>query len=167
MASSLFQGVAVEAPIVPDFENWVAYSTDRFLIKTPVKPLSTNEIFTDPVTSELRRYGIHIAERSGGFIFMITVIDFPEGMKTSKGLIIEGLKNGMITAKQSNRLIADRMLQFKGYEAEEIQIENPEELAYHRLFFVGDVLYMLSEIGPKNRFNPAEFEHFVNSFQVK
>lgn len=162
----MFVDYPLNSPVKPDFSLWQDYKAARFSIRTPTFPQKADQTVVDPQTKETREYHIYLAERFDTTIFMVTLIDFPYGIKTSKELVMEGMKESLVKANPSNVIAEETRDQFLGHPSLSFTIDSKEKYAKYRVFFVDDTLYMLGEIAKRERFNLGEFDYFVEHFKL-
>lgn len=155
--------------VVKPFEEWKEFKSEhkRFNVQFPVLPQHATESIPVPNTGEIRKYDMYVSEKNNGSIFMVSLITYPKGDDlTMNEIIMDTVIKEMLSANSANNLKSQKDLVFLNYHARDFTIENPTAIIETREFMIGSTLYMLSYIAKKEFYDKAEFQYFIDSFEI-
>lgn len=151
------------------FEDWRQFVSDhkKFKVLMPNMPHHATESLNDPKTQDKRIYDIYVSEKSNGTIFMISLITYPEDKETSDpAKLLKSIVDEMIASNPNNKLLSSRELSYLNNKAVDFSVENADVHMDSRAFVKGNTLYVLSYIAKIGDYNPSEYEHFIDSFNL-
>lgn len=150
------------------FSDWHDFKapSGKFNVRLPVLPQHATQTIVDPKTKLPRFYDMYVAQGNNGTIFMVSLIKFPEGFKESPEFLQKTIVSDMVASNPQNQLKNMKISQFQKQQALDFTIENSEMTVAGKTFMKGPILYLLSGIFNKEAFEPAEYDFFINSFDL-
>jgi hypothetical protein len=154
---------------VPSFADWREFSAQsgKFKVFLPAAPQYVKESVNIPNTDKKRKYEMYVAQKVNGTIFMINLITYPTEVDTSnKNQILRDIINEMVEANTGNQLTELQDTIYQQHPALDFHIVNQELNIQGKAFMIEKTLYLLAYIAKEMDFTRAEYDHFIDSFQI-
>lgn len=154
---------------VSPFAEWREFTsqTSHFKVSLPMPPQYAEENVSLPDTNLKRHYEMYVSEKLNGSIFMVSLITYPEGYHLSdENQTLHDLVTEMMQRKADNRLQESEDTFYRGHTALDFFITNDAFDLKGKTFIIDKTIYLLSYIARRNDFTLAEYDHFIDSFQL-
>lgn len=163
-----FSGQIAEATSDPSlFADWQEFTpqSQKFKVQLPSKPQYAKDVVAIPDSDKKRYYEIFASEKIDGTLFMISLITYPPELDTTNTRsMLQAIVEELMHSKKDNRLKEVSESLYQMHETLDFNLESKEFEIEGKTFMVDKTLYVLTYIAKKSDFNPAEFNHFVDSF---
>lgn len=149
------------------FADWQIYRnpSNQFQVSLPAIAQNAKQTLTDPKTKQTRQYDMYVAQKSNGTVYMVSLIRFP-GTKESPEILQKTVVNDLMAANPVNQLKNMQIGDFNQFKTLDFSIQNNSMLIDGRTFMDGDTLYLLTAVFPAGLQQPADYEHFIQSFEL-
>jgi hypothetical protein len=154
---------------VQSFSDWQTFNSQQghFKVDFPTLPQHMTESVPDIVTKGTRKYEMYIAQKADGSSFMVSLITYSKQLDADEGKLIQDkLIDEWVNGNPKNVLKESTEMDFAGHAARQFTIENDQANIESRVFLENNTLYLLTYLAQKEYFNKADYDHFVNSFQL-
>jgi hypothetical protein len=152
--------------VVP-FADWREFisTASGFKVSVPDYPQQASQAVPIPNTNKKRKYKMYASEKVDGTVFMISVITYPSVADLSPpAVVVEELISEMVGKNPNNHLEKITHTTFKGHEAVDFVIQNPERKVDGKVVVIGKVLYLLTYIAKNQNFSEDDYKHFIETF---
>ena len=152
-----------------NFNSWQSFKprSGLFKVMLPHPPQYAKDLVPIPGSDQMRRYDMYASEKIDGTLFLISVITYPTEAEASESAeILKQIVEELMRSKPDNHLSNKKESRFKSYPALDFTIANQGFRVEGKVFMVGKAVYVLSYITRKDGFNKAEFQHFIDSFEL-
>jgi hypothetical protein len=162
----------IATPPSSDAENFATWQefipqSKLFKVLLPHPPQYAKDLISVPNSDIKRRYDMYASEKIDGTLFLISVITYPEDVDTSfPNDILKQTVDELMKNNPDNRLTKLKDNFFKDHQGTDFSIENREFHVEGKAMMLGKRLYLLSYVTRLNDFDPIEFQHFVDSFEL-
>lgn len=153
-----------------DNSEWKEFNstTGQFKATFPTYPTheTENQEITDNVVLKMDSYTSVVADNTS---YAINFATYPLGIDVSDAeTSLEGGINGIVAAYTGNKLIFSDFTVFSGHKAINYLIENKNEGIFlkGKNILAGQTLYQLMVAYPNGSYNDADYNKFINSFQL-
>jgi hypothetical protein len=151
------------------FSTWKEFvpRSKLFKVLLPSQPQYAKDIVDIPGTDQKRRYDMYASEKIDGTLFLISVITYPPEFDTSfTEDIIKQTIDELKRSKPDNKLTKLRDNAFKAQRSFDFSLDSGEFHVEGKAFMVDKIVYVLSYITRINDFDPTEYQHFIDSFEL-
>lgn len=152
-----------------DFSTWQDFipRSGLFKVLLPHTPQYAKDLVSIPDSDKKRRYDMYASEKIDGTLFLISVITYPSEVDTKNSHeILNQTVNELMQSNVDNRLISRKEIQFEKYPAVDFSMNNRDFHVQGRAILVDKIVYVVSYITRKNDFDPVEYQHFIDSFEL-
>lgn len=154
---------------IDPFGGWREFNAQsgHFRVLFPMPPQYAKEANLIPGTDKKRLYEMYVSEKMDGAILMINLITYPPEVDTSDvSRMLRDTVDEMVATNPQNELqnITDKS--FQGHQAVNFNIVNHDFHVEGLAFLVDKKLYLLTYVAKKADFSEADYEHFIQSFQM-
>jgi hypothetical protein len=156
------KGIESQYPV-----GWTTYNaiSDNFSILVPHSPSyeSSSDTTTGGISYEYHSY----SATKGSTSFLIAKYIYSEPIDVSSpDNFLEKLMNGFVSGSES-KLISSDYSNYKSYRALDFTSRTTSEELKGRLLLVGETPYLLIMSYPSGSSADADYNKFVNSFEIK
>lgn len=152
-----------------NFSTWKEFvpRSKLFQVLLPSQPQYAKDIVDVPGTDQKRRYDMYASEKIDGTLFLISVITYPPEVNTSFSEdIIKQTIDELRRSKPDNKLTKLEDNTFKEQRSFDFSLDSGAFHVEGKVFMVGKIVYVLSYITRLNEFDPTEYQHFIDSFEL-
>lgn len=167
--STFESGGSVAAQTQQVGEEWREFisSSGHFKVMLPSLPQHVSDRITDPKTQEMRKYETFIAANDDGEAFMISAITFAHNVEEEVGgESLKAVVNDMLARNTANKLNSMNPGTLHALITYDFSISSGDRRIEGKVLAKGKTVYLLSMINQTDRFNPQDFNKFVNSFET-
>jgi hypothetical protein len=155
-----------------DEDKWETHTSKegKYSVSFPGKPTVPAPDKPDSPVGELTVYKAQFTTAKGDQTYLVLYNDYPEAALagTDKEAFLDGVRDG--TQKTvGGKVASDKKITLgeKKYPGRDFLIEKGSEPAYHaRAYIVGNRLYQLVIMGPKDAATGKDADKFLDSFKL-
>jgi len=156
-----FGAIAQEPPRAPQFSRFVSRE-HGFSVMMPGQPAITRKVQTATKTGRPIHLTSYLADL-GSRAYMVMIADYDE----QSTIDLDGAANGILSSLQHPEVLARSKTTFFGRPGRTLDVAAAPNLRLrYRLFAVGRRLYQVALVAPRDRFEDAEPDFYLNSFNL-
>ncbi len=149
--------------------EWKEYVSQNPGFKVMLPAIPQHAVETVPMTSTpgSMKYNLYLAQSHSGSTYMISVIEYPEGVDLSNAKdILDGVQKEMLSANEKNTLASASHGTFMGSPSLEFKLLSPEIVTKTIAFLKEHRLYVLTVVDHVKSEIDQHFDTFTSSFQT-
>lgn len=153
----------------PAFTDWKEFTDpdQRFKVLLPFTPHYTKQAVEIPKSDHKRRYEMFISEQMNGINYMIGIMTYPEKFDTSdREELLKEIVHELMASKPGNQMKEMKPATFHQHEALQFHFINGSFDVQGVAFVTNKSVYMLSYIAELRNMNEAEYNKFMDSFEL-
>ncbi|MBA3957081.1 MAG: hypothetical protein H0X51_01620 [Parachlamydiaceae bacterium] len=152
-----------------NIQSWHEFvsPSKTFKVLLPSLPQHATEKLDNPKTKEVRKYEMYVSEKDNGTIFMISLITMLDSSSARIDKeVLTNVVNELVANNAQSKIKKMEMGTYKGYSSLDFSVENEKATIDGKAFIVNDTLYLLTSAAQVAHFQQAEYDFFINSFQL-
>ena len=148
--------------------EWRLYKAKNgsFSAKFPAIVLHATDTQASPSGDKV--INTYVSEQHDGSIYMVSVITFPKESQSDDEYHsrLTDVMKGLLKGNPDNIAWGISYGKFLNFDDLTFGIENKEQMMINKVFLKGKDLYLLSYAAKKNLFEQANFQAFLDNFQI-
>ena len=163
------ESISADTENSENFSTWKKFTPQSGLFKVmlPDTPQYAKDLVAIPRSDKKRRYDMYASEKINGTLFLISVITYPQDVDTSlTDDILRQTLDELMKSHPDNRLSNFKNNLFKMHQTLDFSLNNGEIQVEGKILMVGKTVYVLSYITRNDNFDPKEYQHFMDSFEL-
>ena len=163
------ESISADTENSENFSTWKKFAPQSGLFKVmlPDTPQYAKDLVAIPGSDKKRRYDMYASEKINGTLFLISVITYPQDVDTSlTDDILRQTLDELMKSHPDNRLSNFKNNLFKTHQTLDFSLNNGEIQVEGKILMVDKTVYVLSYITRNDNFDPKEYHHFMDSFEL-
>lgn len=160
-----------ESPVLvaTPYLEWKDFTSQsgKFVVSFPVPPQNAKDVVNVPRSDLKRTYDMYVSEKNDGTIFMVSVITYPKELViANSNFLLDEVVDEMMQTNPKNRLLKKEASTYNGMPAIDFKIDNKIYDIEGKVIANNEVIYLLSYLAKKGKFDADEYHHFIDSFKL-
>lgn len=151
------------------FTTWKEFIPQSGLFKVllPNPPQYAKDFVNLPDSDKKRRYDMYASEKIDGTLFLVNVITYPPEVDASLTEdVLRQTVEELMRDKPDNQLAKIENSLYKSRPTLDFNFNNRDFHVEGKVLMEGSRVYVLSYVTRLHEFDPAEYSHFIDSFEL-